>query len=191
VSLLRLRPFSGLRNISPRPRGRLESHTAGRHLASAGPWGFFMATRRQPQCPLQLRSARTLLASKKAPEIHVPSVNKRAFWEYLALKNSIGIAEREILAFVMYVRYVQTLPYKAFPTTIGPADHSCWLTPPSPLPCHTGHGHGVTSSHHEEVGVSADGNASASLSGVAAVSPPADAHSHYSLRGGVGDCRKL
>jgi hypothetical protein len=47
------------------------------------------------------------------------------------------------------------------------------FTPPSPKPHQSWEGYRVTIAHHEEVGVSADGHASASPSGVAAVAPPA------------------
>jgi hypothetical protein len=41
------------------------------------------------------------------------------------------------------------------------------------LPYHTLHGNRVTYSHHEEVGVSADGPANAHPSGAATAAPPA------------------
>jgi hypothetical protein len=47
----------------------------------------------------------------------------------------------------------------------------------SPLPCQAWHGYRVTSAHRVEVEVSADGPASAPLSGAAAAAPPAGAES--------------
>jgi hypothetical protein len=49
----------------------------------------------------------------------------------------------------------------SFSITANHMDCKYRLTPPSPLPRHEWHGYGVTSAHHEEVGVSADGHASA------------------------------
>jgi hypothetical protein len=48
------------------------------------------------------------------------------------------------------------------------ADHNCRLTPPSPRPCQAWHGNRVTGVHHKEVGLSADGLASAPPSWAAA-----------------------
>jgi hypothetical protein len=44
-----------------------------------------------------------------------------------------------------------------------------------PLPCQALHGYGVTSAHRVEVGVGADGPASALPSGAATAAPPAGA----------------
>jgi hypothetical protein len=63
----------------------------------------------------------------------------------------------------------------AFPTDDGLKDRNCRLTPPSPLPCHAWHSYKVTITYHEEVGVSADGHASATPSVAAAAAPPASA----------------
>jgi hypothetical protein len=59
------------------------------------------------------------------------------------------------------------------------------FTPPSLQQRIAWHGYRTTIAHHEEVGVSADWHASASPSGAAAVSPPADAqgkHLHLEIR---------
>jgi hypothetical protein len=55
--------------------------------------------------------------------------------------------------------------YKAFLTVVDHTDRSRRLTPPSPLPFQAKHGNRVTNAHHEEVGVSANGHASAPLRG--------------------------
>jgi hypothetical protein len=46
VSFFLLRPSSGLRSPSPRPRGRFKTHMAGRLRASAMPGRCFPAVRR-------------------------------------------------------------------------------------------------------------------------------------------------
>jgi hypothetical protein len=51
--------------------------------------------------------------------------------------------------------------YKVFPTIANRADRSYGPSPPSHRPCHAWHGNRVTSAHPDDVGVSADGNASA------------------------------
>jgi hypothetical protein len=53
------------------------------------------------------------------------------------------------------------------------------FTPPSPQSCHAWHGYRVTSAHFEEVGVNADGHASAPPSGAAAAPPPSGAEGLY------------
>jgi hypothetical protein len=73
---------------------------------------------------------------------------------------------------------------QGFPTAADPADCRC-RSSFSPLPCQAWNGYGVTSAHRVEVGVGADGPASAPPSGTAAAAPPAGAHatvnSHKSL----------
>jgi hypothetical protein len=49
------------------------------------------------------------------------------------------------------------------------------FTPPGPQPCQALYGYRVANAHHEEVGVSADGAASAPPYGAAAAAPPAGA----------------
>jgi hypothetical protein len=46
LSLLQLRPFSDLRSVSPRPKGRLESNMDSRQLVSVVPWRCFPYVRR-------------------------------------------------------------------------------------------------------------------------------------------------
>jgi hypothetical protein len=86
---------------------------------------------------------------------------------------NIGPFKREVLALVAYIYYFKSPMYMAFPTDVDPADRRCRLTPPSPLPCQAQHGNRVTNAHREEVGLGADGRASAPLSGAAADAPPA------------------
>jgi hypothetical protein len=49
VSLLGLRPSTGMRSLSPRPRGSVESHMAGRLLASVMPKRCFPTIRHKLQ----------------------------------------------------------------------------------------------------------------------------------------------
>jgi hypothetical protein len=56
---------------------------------------------------------------------------------------------------------VKSPRYMAFPTFVDPTDDSCRLTLPSPLPRKASHGNTVTNADRKEVGVSADGHASA------------------------------
>jgi hypothetical protein len=92
VSFLRLRPSSNLRNVSPRPQRRLESHGASRQLASVMSWRCFPATRRHLQRPQPIR-------------IRVLHVERRVVEEYLARKSNIGLAEQGILAMVVRILF--------------------------------------------------------------------------------------
>jgi hypothetical protein len=53
VSLLLLRPSSGMRSFSPLSQGRLEYQRVGRLSTNALPWRYFPVVRRQLQPPLQ------------------------------------------------------------------------------------------------------------------------------------------
>jgi hypothetical protein len=71
----------------------------------------------------------------------------------------------------------------ASPKAVDRADRSCRLIPPYYLPCSAWHGKAVTSAHHEDVGLSPDGHASAPPSGAAASSQPAGASVHAFFSG--------
>jgi hypothetical protein len=94
LSLVRLRPSSDLRNISPRPHGRLESNIANRRHARALPWCCFPVVclwlQRPPLAHIRPYPPRRL----KTPQIQVPPAIMRVFKEHLSLKNSIRLAER-------------------------------------------------------------------------------------------------
>jgi hypothetical protein len=53
------------------------------------------------------------------------------------------------------------------------------FTPPSPQPCHAWRGYMDNNAHHEEVGVSADGHASAPPPGAQLQSSPSNGHLAY------------
>jgi hypothetical protein len=69
----------------------------------------------------------------------------------------------------------------ASPMTSNPADRSSHLTKPSLLLSQTWHGNRVINAHLEDVGVSANGPASAPLSLPATAAPPAGAAREHSL----------
>jgi hypothetical protein len=97
VTLLRLRPSTGIRSLSPRPHGRYESHTGGRQRASALLRCCFPAVRRQLQRPPPTHIRPYPRHRKTTHAIQIPPVDMRVCKEYLALKRNIGLAEREIL----------------------------------------------------------------------------------------------
>jgi hypothetical protein len=77
---------------------------------------------------------------------------------YLAANFYIGWTEWEILALVHF--FISPM-YMSFPTPVNPVNRTCRLPPPSPLPRQASYGYMVSNAHHEEVGVIADGTASA------------------------------
>jgi hypothetical protein len=103
VSLLRLRPISGMRSFSPRPQGTLDTHMDGLLPANALPGLYFSAVRRQLQRPPPTQIRPCPPRRQKSSEIEVPSVDMNVFDEYLASKRSIGLAERKILTPVVHI----------------------------------------------------------------------------------------
>jgi hypothetical protein len=132
------------------------------------PWCSFLVVRRFLQRPPPTLIRPYLLASKKALHIQVPSVSKRVFRESMALKSSIGLTNREILVLVYRQCFEKTLVWR-LPDSPDSPRLSC------PQPSRAWHGNRVTTAHHEEVGVSADGHASAPHFGAAAALPPTGA----------------
>jgi hypothetical protein len=100
VSLLRVRPSTGLRSFSLRPHGRLERNMDGGLLVGALPWRCFPAVQRQLQNPPPTMIRPYPHRRKKTPQLQVPPVDMSGFEENQALKRSIGLDEREILTLV-------------------------------------------------------------------------------------------
>jgi hypothetical protein len=100
VALLRLRPSTDMRSVSPRPHGRLESHMVFRLPASALPRRCFPNVRRHLQRALPAQIRPYPRRRKPIPQIYGPPVDMSIRKEYQALKISIGLAEREILTLV-------------------------------------------------------------------------------------------
>jgi hypothetical protein len=100
-------------------------------------------------------------------------VDKKVLEEYLALKNDIGPAEREILAIVC-TYFFSKPPVRGLPTAVNRADRTA-ITILSPLPYQAWHGYGVTNAHRMKVGVYADGHLSAPPFGPASAAPPTGA----------------
>jgi hypothetical protein len=93
-------------------------------------------------------------------------LNMEVFMEYPTLKSNIGLAEREILALV-YICYFKMPSVLSFPDNLCSGGLQLSAHPAKP-PI-------VTNAGHEELGVSADGHASAPPSGAAAAAPSAGA----------------
>jgi hypothetical protein len=110
VSLLWLRPSSGLRSFSPRPQGKLETHRVGKLAANALPWRYFAAFRRKLLRPQPNQKRPYPPRRQKNNQIQVRPVERRVCEEYLAAKRNIGLAEREILTLV-YKQYFKCPPY--------------------------------------------------------------------------------
>jgi hypothetical protein len=175
VPLLRLRPTSIMRSIRPRLQGRLKALEG---LATASER---RALALLPICPPLVptpsslrRSVRTLLRQKYfANAAPAPSSG-----EYLRVfsrgKDISDMPSGRSLCRCTDIMFFQNPPYRAsrvlmIPRIAGVGTSFC------PLPCQAWHGYMVTSAHRLEVEVSADGHASAPLSGAAAAAPPAGA----------------
>jgi hypothetical protein len=77
---------------------------------------------------------------------------------------------------VEYKNYLENLVVHGVPTLLIARMRAARFTPPSSQPCQAWHGYRATNTtHHEEIGVSADGHASAPPFGAAAASPSAGA----------------
>jgi hypothetical protein len=126
----------------------------------------------------QLISARTLLAAKissdKGPARGHESIRGVSSLEKTYRTNRAGHIDAGVQV------TLKSHPYSSFPYSsssvelirvLQPPD----FTPPSSQPCQAWHGYRVTNAHHVEVGVSADGHASAPFSEATAAAPPAGA----------------
>jgi hypothetical protein len=127
------------------------------------------ATRRQ------LRSARTLVAAKKLIG-YIPARGHESTRGVCSVEKKYQTRGAEDLDASLLIVFLKALRTEASRHLRIRGSQPPDFIPLCPQSCHAWHGYRVTIAYHEEVGVSADGLASAPPSGAAGAVPPAGAN---------------